>query len=106
MQLSKLTTKTDEKESLIDDQASSMHGTKYIEQQSQEPSYQQLNNKLMFPNNPAYFTSKKAKTGDQSINQTLLDYCREQGIAFTDTDKVMYNLQTSKKLHHILKDFM
>lgn len=34
-----------------------------------------------------------------------MEFCREQGIAFTDTDKVMYNLQTSKKLHYILKKF-
>jgi hypothetical protein len=35
-----------------------------------------------------------------------LDFCREQGIAFTDIDKVMYSLQTSKELHHILTRFL
>lgn len=71
----------------------------------------------MYPNNPAYFHIRKLSTiehkakkflDEQKNNKTqsLLEYCREQGIAFTDTDKVMYNLQTSKKLHYLLKQFI
>jgi len=82
----------------------------------QPPSYDSLNNKLMYPNNPAYFHIKKLSSIEHKAKkfldaqgkktQTLLEYCREQGIAFTDTDKVMYNLQTSKKLHYLLKQFV
>ena len=67
----------------------------------------------MYPNNPAYFHIKKISTIESKAKeyldsqdkktQSLVEYCREQGIAFTDTDKVMYNLQTSKKLHYLLK---
>ena len=81
-----------------------------------EPSYDSLNSKLMYPNNPAYFHIKKLSSIEHKAKkfldaqgkktQTLLEYCREQGIAFTDTDKVMYNLQTSKKLHYLLKQFV
>ena len=58
----------------------------------------------MFPKNPAYSYVKKASTSDTAAamafreaqenkkNQSFLEFCREQSIAFTDTDKVMYNL--------------
>ena len=39
-------------------------------------------------------------------NQTILDFCREQGIAFTDNDKMMYCLQNSRKMHQMYENFM
>ena len=39
-------------------------------------------------------------------NQTILDFCRQQGIAFTENDKTMYNLQNSRKMHKIFENFM
>lgn len=39
-------------------------------------------------------------------NQTFLDFCRNQKIAFTDTDKLMYNLETTKDRHFILSNFL
>ena len=67
-------------------------------------SYVELNNQLMLPNNPAYSLVKKAGTNDTKKAQllkekednkklqTFLDFCREQAIAFTDTDKIVYSL--------------
>lgn len=57
----------------------------------------------MFPNNPAYFKIQKLSTADDKkaqiqrmirdnkSNQTFLQWCQEHSLAFTDTDKVMYN---------------
>ena len=72
---------------------------------------------MVFPNNPAYSLIKNVSTSDPEKRaeqerkeskkfRTFLDFCREQSIAFTDTDKVMFNLKTSKDLHFLMKNFM
>ena len=79
--------------------------------------YQSLNQLLQFPINPAY-QHKKVKTDDtikaqllkeaqdNKKNQTFLEWCQEQSIAFTDTDKIMYKMQSSSDLHYILLKFL
>lgn len=81
-------------------------------------SYFELNQKLSFPNNPAYFSIKKLKTSttkqaqyeakkkQQADRRTLLDYCREHGLPFTNEDKLMYSIQNSRKFHKIFKAFL
>lgn len=48
---------------------------------------------------------KKEKLENKK-NQTFLDYCRNEKIAFTNTDKLMYNLETTKDRHYILRNFL
>jgi len=64
------------------------------ERRNANESYHQLNEKLKFPNNPAYFKAKKqSRTKPQTKeNQTFLDYCREYNIPFNDADALLYKL--------------
>ena len=50
----------------------------------------------MFPRNPAYINRKVQIDQNSNIDamnkQTLISYCRENGIPFNYKDKLMYNL--------------
>ena len=46
------------------------------------------------------------KEAEDKKNQTVLDYCRQQEIAFTENDKTMYNLQSTRNLHKLYENFM
>jgi hypothetical protein len=35
-----------------------------------------------------------------------LNFCRNEKIAFSDTDKMMYNLETTKDRHFVLSNFL
>ena len=113
--------RTKRKDLAINKQSSSVTNTEVSRKKpikDLNPSYADLNAQLMFPKNPVYSLVKKGTTSDTIQAQqerdrqenkkmkTFLDYCREQSIAFTDTDKVMYNLQQSKDLHYILDKFI
>lgn len=63
-------------------------------------TYQELNERLKFPTNPAYFKQSKNEIIN---NKTLLDFCREQNIPFNETDKLLYKLQQSKETFEIYR---
>ena len=42
----------------------------------------------------------------RSDKRTLLEFCREHGLPFTNEDKLMYSIQNSRKYHKIFKSFM
>lgn len=77
-----------------------------------------LNHKLNFPSNPAYSFVKQYESTDlkeailkkelqeSTKIQTFLDFCREENIAFSEVDKLIYKLQTTKDSHTLLKNFL
>lgn len=88
--------------------SNTMHSVKK-EPNLDEPqeTYQDLNSKLKFPSNPAYFNQKNVSRADklkfQKQNQTFLDFCREQNIPFNTADEMVYKLQTSKEHFQIFR---
>ena len=88
--------------------SNTMRSTKKVANEEEpEETYQDLNSKLKFPSNPAYFNQKNVSRADklkfQKQNQTFLDFCREQNIPFNTADEMVYKLQTSKEHFQIFR---
>ena len=70
-------------------------------------SYYELNERLQFPKNPAYFRSRGPLESDQLTQQSLLEFCRLQNIPFNEMDKLLFKLKSCKdnfQIYRVLFD--
>ena len=63
-------------------------------------SYNELNERLKYPVNPAYLP--KTKKLDQ-MDLTFLDFCRQQKIPFNKADQILYELTKTEDTYEICK---
>jgi hypothetical protein len=63
---------------------------------TKKSSYNDLNERLQFPKNPAYFRSRGPLESDQLTQQSLLEFCRLQNIPFNEMDKLLFKLKSCK----------
>lgn len=59
--------------------------------------YKELNSRLKFPANPAYYKLEENDT------KSLLDFCREHDIPFNEIDQLLYKLKKSKDIYSIYR---